>query len=172
MPRYKLLGGRHYEFAEGSTQDRVVFQSGEIVTSDRDLITLYPNKFEKINEPDPIVVTDERRQMVQDLIDDGAWQDDDRTFLEELSVEHFNRILRQTPLPVKAKSKAKKSILGDDVTDQFERAAENDMKVFVNSAGKFQVTTATHTKKPLNKEPFDNHDQVNAFIEEMAGEQE
>ena len=158
MARYKLLGGMHYE--KGTA---LPYAKGSIVETDRDLTALYPNHFEKIVEQTATVVTEERRKAVQELLDLGVWTEDDRSFLEQLRDADFSRVVRQSAPPVPTPKKAvKHSILGDDVTDNYQQAYDEGYKVWQNPQGKFQVTKGT-TKRPLNETPLEA-EQVEEFV--------
>lgn len=165
--RYKLLKGQYYApVGPPPSQEKTLHIAGvnDIITSDVDLIAKFPNKFEKIVEAIPVTVSKERMEAVEALIEEGVWEEGDREFLEQLSDENYVRVTRQVVAP--AKKSAKASILGEDVTDDYPKAAEEGLKVFSNPSGKFQVTKATNTKKPLNKDPLEDKAGVEAFIDD------
>lgn len=186
MARFKVLTSIHYARPDENKKRKgphnlshmVPYKRGEIIESDEDLVTKYPNKFERIVEAGPVVVTQARREAVAKLIETEVWTDDDRTFLEELPDSGFNRILRQAkieppkdPDAEEDKPKAtagKSSALGDDVTETFSIAVDNDMKVFKNAAGLFQITKGK-SKKPINEEPLEEV-QVEAWIQSYLEE--
>lgn len=176
MARYKLIGGRHYEAkpnrdinARHDPNSHTQYERGDVIESDRDLERLYLGKFEKIVEAAAPVITEERRQAVEAMIQSGQWSEDDRDFLLSLQNSDFARVTRAVPKsegPVASEQKRSSSILGEDITDQFGRAYDEGLRVFRNQAGKCQVTRSNNTKKPLNKEPLEEA-QVSAFVEDF-----
>lgn len=164
MKRFKNIGGPHYEpSVEGIAPEKVPFVKGDVVTTPRDLCALYPGKFELIVEVEPVVVTPARRAAVQELIDGGVWLEEDRSFLEQLTDTNFTRVTRQTA-PAKSVDHSKSTVLGDDVTDEFQQAYDEGYKVYVNAQGKYQVVKG-RSKKPLNEEPLEKT-QVEEFVSE------
>lgn len=183
MYKFRVLQGTHHEinpkgapnikdsmgnerFAENRHN---AFIAGQIFESDKPLDEIFVNKFERVIDGVPLViqVTDARRQAVQELIQKGSWGEDDRKFLEELSEDGWTRIARHSTLRPEETRKIN-SILGEDVTDSFQRAYDEGFRVFKNVAGKHQVTRGDHSK-PLNKVPLEAN-RVEAFIEQILKE--
>lgn len=172
MARFKLLQGQYYHKEPGGQAGHVLHEAGvnPIVTTEMDLCAKFVNKFERIIDAPPVMVPEERKAAVQELIDDGVWHEDDRTFLNELTSENFARVTRQVEGPSKPLKHGKPSILGGDMTGNFTKAEDAGLKVFCNPAGKFQVTKSTNTKKPLTREPLEDQEAVEAFIEDYLKE--
>ena len=186
---YELLVGLHYERnpdpsfwkdAEGN-RHRVHdpgalicygknTANGSIVVSDRELDRIFPNKFRKVihGEQRVVEVTAERRQLVDRLIESGAWQDTDRTLLESLPESFFQRMLERTAPRVPTEGKVV-STLGEDVTHQHSRAYDEGFRVFKNAAGKHQVTRPPNHDKPLNPKPL-AAEAVDEFVDRFLKE--
>lgn len=172
--RYKLINGQHNEPVPGFTgrmddPNRVrKYLQGSVIESDRDLVSIFPNKFMLMSEDDlaPAVDMDKRRSAVTAMIDSGNWTDEDRHFLEHLSDKNFERITARFSGAVTASTVENRTIstLGEDVTSKFGRAYDSEFKVFKNAKNKHQVTTKTEVERPLNKEPLDGKD-VEKFVD-------
>lgn len=168
--RYRVVAGQHNESdpAVNSTdpffpKKTTKFNTGDIIESERPLDEIFPNKFEKVVEGGgPVVITDARREAVTKMIQGGTWAEEDRKFLEELSNDGFERVFKRNQM---TERKRTTTVLGEDVTDLFQRAYDEGFKVFRNPAGKHQVTKGTASTKPLNKEPLEQAD-VDKFVDE------
>ncbi len=173
MQAYKLISGIHYEknpdfkgkslLHPDSTVRYSATDGPNIVMSERELDKVFVNKFEKVvpgqNAP-AVPVSEDRRSAVARLIGAG-WEEKDRALLESLPEEFFQRIT-QPHSPVEA-SKKVVSMLGEDVTDLFQRAYDEGFRVFRNATGKHQVTRGGGTGKPLNPKPLEAQD-VDSFV--------
>lgn len=160
--RYRVVAGIHAERQNfdpgvkpslpGNTK---VYSTNDIVESEEELDKQYVGKFEKVIEAQKQPVTEARRQAVAQLILQGQWGEDDRTFLEELPEDGFRRIV--------AHSGAKLSTVGDagtqaahgvNVTDNFQQAYDNQFRVYQRPDGKHMLFRGG-AKKPLNDVPLD-----------------
>lgn len=161
--RYVLKGGWHHEPVPAGHADHLnplavnrvrTLTKGDVIETERDMQAEYPGKFDLATEDGgTVVVTDERRQSVAQLIASSTYTEEDRGFLERLSNDGFERVVRaSTPKQVEGKVS---SPLGDDVTHKFQVAYDNGYLVFVNGTGKHQVTRRNESTKPLNKAPLD-----------------
>lgn len=183
--QYVLRQGFHYErnpdFGKPVEKGKpphprfIQHTKGAKVESDEDLCTKFPNKFDPvIDDERPEVVTEARRALVQELIQSGAYGDGDRRMLETLTPAAFDRV-RQRTLELVRKAEAPdgrkvSSPLGEDVTDTFQVAYDEGLKVFVNAAGKYQVTRAADVKKPVNKNAL-TKDGVESFVKQFLAEE-
>lgn len=171
MAKYRVVAGIHWDINpnyKGTNRhhpDRLVkFETGSICETERDLCQEYPNKFQRLPLQDQApVVTDERRDAVQDLISKGIWGEEDRKFLEDLNEDGFVRIVTHSGKSITETRVKVVSPLGEEVTDKFQLAYDSELKVFVNATGKHQVTDKKNTNKPLNKEPLDAKE-VDKFV--------
>ncbi len=147
--------------------DRFIrYKKGDRIESERDLVSIFVNKFRKVTNEGPTVATPAnpvRKLEVQKMIE-GGWEENGRAFLEGLSDDDFARIQRMTPTKPTAnhETRKKSSPLGEDVTDQFQRAYDEGYTVFRNALGKHQVVKGGN--KPLNPAPLDAN-KVESFIE-------
>lgn len=198
MPRYQVVAGRHNEpirdkpRREGEIGKPTSVRSygpgepeGDIIETDEDMIKRFPGKFRLLpDESDVPEVTDARRVAVTELIRTGAYQEGDRVFLERLPGDGFNRILArerrrleeqrqndEAPSQDEGKSAigSVKSRFGTNVTDQFQVAYDEGFLVFVNGAGKHQVTKRDAPTKALNKEALPKEG-VEPFIKDWLQE--
>jgi hypothetical protein len=186
--RYKLLVGIHSgpnpnadQLDFNNPNRHTIYKAGDIVDSEEDLVAKFVNKFELaipgVNAP--IVVTEERRKAVAGLIELQLWSEEDRTFLETLPDEGFNRIVRNSSKAVTEPvqqgqsniNPGSASPLGDDCTDRFQQAYDHQFKVYRTPAGKYQVhrkdpTGTTKSDKPLNKQPLEQSE-VEPFVAKL-----
>lgn len=173
--KYRVLAGIHieknpeYKGENTHHPDRFrTFKTGDEITSDRELDKIYVNKFERVVNKKPANVSELRKADVAQLLDtpSSPWTRDDKDFLESMDDKDFARILRITGVKPLTPPQERKvtSPLGDDVTDSFQRAYDENMKVFKNGAGKHQVTKSNSLKKPLNLQPLDA-EEVDKFVE-------
>lgn len=180
--RYELVQGIHVtpkaEFLDadpatrraghGDTHDTLV--KGAVIESEEDLERKWVNKWRKVTSPAPVVVSEERKQAVSDMLVAGPWQEDDREFLEQLPDDGFQKVSLRTARPEAPQQKKKAtSALGEDVTDQFESAQEMGLKVFKNQAGKHQVARPDAVDKPLSGKPL-GANEVDKFLENYSKE--
>jgi hypothetical protein len=180
MAKFKLIGGHHYEInpkynaaglGEGNIRhhpERMIkFERGAIIESDRPLDEIYINKFEKVHEEAPHVVTEERKKVVSQILEapGSQWNESDRAFLEGLKDSDFAKMMRFVPKLESTDSE--RSDLGEDVTHKFQQAYDNGFKVFVNPAGKHQVTKGG---KVLNHKPLIAA-AVEVFVEKYMAEE-
>jgi hypothetical protein len=176
MQGYKVLEGTHYARTRPydpadpksigkSLTAHTLYHKGDVVYSDEPLDQKYACKFEKVipGVNAPVVVTDARRYEVTMLIQQGRWSEDDRKFLEELTDENFSRVNKHAVGQSNTPPERKKTILGDDVTDTFQRAYDEGFRVYRNASGKHQVTRPPNINKPLNKEALEA-DKVDLFV--------
>lgn len=172
--KFKLLSGRHADYPSLSLPGEKLnpskvktYETGEIIESDRDLETIFPNKFRKLTEEEsgPVIDIAVRCKEVDKLILGGTWKEGDRTFLERLSEENFVRLNnRFTEAARRVLSDDRSvSILGDDVTSVFSAAYDHELKVFKNTQGKFNVTNKQEPNKPINMSPL-AHKEVEPFV--------
>jgi len=171
--KYELMGGQFYDLNpnwKGSDphdpEKRILYRQGQVVTSTRSLDQVFPNKFREVVDQviAPREVSVERRNYVQQILDQGPYSEDDRSFLEQMDDDGFGRIQRALLKSSAAEtSKRMSSILGEDVTDQFQIAYDHQYKVFRHpSSGKFHVTKGSHNK-PLNDSGLEK-DKVDPFV--------
>jgi hypothetical protein len=167
--QYKVLEGKYYGIADPTKKFHDPKRlgkhvKGDIVVSDQPLDEMFVNKFEKLipGVSAPIIVTPERKAAVDRVIEAGPWGDEDRNMLEELPEVAFTRITAVVgDKASKGKSatgtdeKKATSPLGDDVTDTYGTAYDNNLKVFRNPKGQLNITKANNWKKPVNKEPLE-----------------
>ncbi len=132
----------------------ILYKAGAIITSEENLMEKFVNKFEKVIEAGPVVVSEARKKAVDQLILAGVNQEDDRSFLESLTDDGFDRVQRMTAPKSPMESRKVVSPLGEDVTDLFGFAYDHGFKVFRNPAGKHQITKGAATK-PINPKPLD-----------------
>jgi hypothetical protein len=144
---------------------------GDEVESEQDLLKKFPNKFKLVTEQGQIVeVTPERRAKVLELIESGVWDKGAQAFLETLAPVNFANIERQSLMVranqarAEAESKADVTAFGTDVTDRFQQAYDNGLKVFASTGGKFNVTKPG-ARKAINRSPL-AEDAVEAFVAE------
>lgn len=182
MALFKIKTGVHYDQDPevvltpdnpGAKHAKKAYKEGDTIESIRPLDEIYANKFEKIvpGVNAPVVVTAERKAAVEALIVAGSAPEEDREFLENLQDTDYARMTRYLApkLNIGTPKRGRGINLGEDVTMDFVNAGPANLKVFVNAAGKYQVTKATVPSKPLNHEPLDA-DKVSEFIEGLGQE--
>ena len=191
MAQFRVKTGVHYDPDPDVKRDpdnpagkpkNKMFKQGEIVESNRPLDELYENKFEKLvpGVNAPWIVSAERKKQVQEIIDGGKMEEEDRKFLETLTDEQFSHVTRrmdgprrpkQEEAPEEAKSaepaeperKGVESKLGQDVTDEFPQATKSGLRVLRTPAGKHHVVKTSDPNKPLNKQALDRQ-KVDEFV--------
>lgn len=179
---------------------RTKYVKGDIIESDKELDKVFVNKFSRVNPHEFAETIDPaiRTPLVNELISHGGWREDDRSFLMFLPTDGFNRVYTNSVKPKGSllqgepgaekpvstlpgaqghesgsgeKPGAKKGPLGEEVTDEFPAATAAGLKVWRNSAGKFQVTKVANNKKPVNMEAFNSPPEVTTWLEtEFASE--
>ena len=128
-------------------------KEGNVVLSEEDLEKRFPGKFKRIVEGHTVVVSEARKRAIASLISSGVNTEDDRSFLESLSEDGFERLQRMVA-PKQVEGKVI-SVLGSDVTSEFQQAYDAGYKVFKTPANKYQVTTKSDPNKPLNTKALD-----------------
>lgn len=202
--RFKVLEGTHYENNPNFSGDNphspdrfIRFEKGSVVETDRELDKVWVNKFERIQEPLPQKVSEERKREVDQMVEDGFWPEEDRSLWEQMPPAQYERIKdhfiqqkapsrtfqkapdgplaeskpsesKQEPKVVEPSQEAAPS-LGEDVTDKYAKAKDTGLRVFRNPAGKYQVTTTADQSRPLNPQVL-NQSQVNGFIDSYLKE--
>lgn len=131
----------------------IVVKGGSVVLSEENLEKRFPGKFKKVVEGLTVAVSEARKQAISKLIASGVNNEDDRSFLESLSEDGFERLQRMiAPKQVEGKTI---SVLGSDVTSEFSQAYDGGYKVFKTPANKYQVTNKNDVNKPLNSKALD-----------------
>lgn len=171
--KFRVIESLHYEPKkdwEGHRLDPArlqVFKKGEVIESQRDLESQFPNKFKKLSDEESAPPIDKaaRKLAVNLLIEAGNWKEEDRRFLENLSEENYKRMNERFASVTAFKSPEDKasSILGADCTSEFQRAYDEGYKVFQNAKGKYNVTTKMELNKPINSSPLEK-DKVDDFV--------
>jgi hypothetical protein len=188
--RYRVIAGQHwarnpaYNPSTNEGRDRrkshVLYKQGDVIESEENLAQKYDGKFELIPEMPQVEVTAERRQAAKALIDSGSWTQEDKEFLETMPPDNFQRVMRnamqggKTPPPMESEpppTGKKASTLGENITAKFQVAYDEGFQVWVNLAGKHQVTMG-NSKKPINPEPLAEEEVdkwVMAYLKEKRG---
>lgn len=124
MPYFKVIGGGSYKDTEGNTftKDSPVF------FTPTDLDQTFVNAFERTEGPSPKITRVEAPQ----IADEGE---------EEESVEKI--------APPK-KAKAKKTLMGEDISDQYPIAGENGLMVLAVTNGKVIVVEQELPDQPVS----------------------
>lgn len=179
--KYRVIGGTHWDRnpdwtgANRHDQDRIkCFKAGDTIESERPLDLIFLNKFEKVTHlSPPSPVSDSRKLLVSQLIEAGAWEESDRSWLETMPERGFTKLCAQgAPVAPKADQDAPKlteSTLGQDVTSSFQRAYDEGLKVFRTPGGKHQVTEGTTPNRPVNPTPLSSG-KVDEWIERYLSE--
>jgi len=171
----KAQSGPH---VDRSTGDKIVYEPGEVIHSEKDLCEMFPHKFIEIgvskratikkkksklrpSEAEPTSLNDEDEEKIhkkqlkakQEEIDDE--DDDDDTDTEETSEDES------------APKKHKK--FGKDITEEFETAVKADLKVFTKN-GKFYVVDSDNPDKVLPHGKLKSHKLVSKFLHDYQKE--
>lgn len=127
MPYFKVIGGGSYKDTEGKTftKDSPAF------FSPADLDQTFVNAFERTEGPPPKITKVEAPQ----IADEGE-EDDDEDPVEKIA-------------PPK-KAKAKKTLMGKDISDQYPIAGENGLMVLAVTNGKVVVVEQELPDQPVS----------------------
>lgn len=162
--RYEVVAGIHYhhnpdwELSDDGLNrhdpaSHFILKQGNVILSEEDLEKKFVGKFRRVVEGQTVVVTEARKRAIAQLISSGVNTEDDRSFLESLTEDGFERLQRMVA-PKQMENKVS-SILGTDVTSEFQQAYDAGCKVFKTPANKYQVTNKSDMNKPLNTKALD-----------------
>lgn len=168
--QFEVLAGIH---VEGTGEEKVVYEAGEIVDSDKPLDTMFRNKFRRLDGS-----TKRPRDLDERLDESGRVMDrplhkkrrpvegPERTvrhrnkaskldFATDEEEERENQELLDTDESDTAdhEGEDEENPLGEDTTAEFEDAVKSDLKVFKRSGknGKYTVVDADEPTRPLPK---------------------
>lgn len=136
LHRFEVLAGAH-------SQDGHVFHKGEIVTSATDLCAQFINKFRRLDVAEPTV-----QSVAQEV---GMLVGGPGPATAQDSPPIVAGQGKATSGEGKPQESQPTAPTGKDVTAQFEKAAEQDFKVFKRD-GKFFVYDGDNLSKPVNAE--------------------
>lgn len=166
--RFKVLATQHYDrFTDPETGETDVshrYNKGDIVESDIELDKKFVNKFERLpnNETAPTPAPLPTAAADPPSVGPGANRKTKNTPGKDAGFEAEQQQKGQT-----AETKDEPESLGVDVTDDFPKAGEADLKVFQDGTD-YYVTEPQTPDKPMNKEPLKRKDVV-AFVNKQAG---
>jgi len=144
------------------SQDGVIYVSGDVVESEKNLCEMFPGKFERIDVPFEIFKRPEKSD-VQKAAEEGAKDIKPKKKSKPKPVSD-EEVLAIADEPDEEEDEEDKEPLGKDVTKNYKRAGEEDLKVFYKKFKGRWVTEAEDPFTALNKKPL-KKDQVVPFIE-------
>lgn len=177
--KYRLLSGLHSDpdivSPEGSRNKGSLFKAGDIIETDMDLIGHFPNKFILVHE-EPSAGT--KLVNEKDFDEFLRWkQQQSGTVQADLSEEEIPKKKARAKVEDEVKEEDDDdgtdtiendtanipASLGEDVTDEFEKAQDADVKVFRNDKGEYFIVDSDDPTTPLNEVIFTNKKQVTEF---------
>lgn len=140
---FKMKSGVGSHAEPGPDGRVVIHKAGDnaIIESDRDLVTMFPNKFERVDEINPAKP--------------------EKSDVQKAAEEGFKGVMPPADPPAEQEEEEP---LGRDVTHRFPLAEEEDFKVFAKG-GAFFVVEADDPDVPLNDKPLKRKD-VEQFVEQ------
>jgi hypothetical protein len=166
--RFRLIAGKHFQDEADGTVKTYSAKSGDnIIESDKELDKLFANKFERIEGSEKVVPDKDPAPVTS--------SEKPKPTVTEFSTKPDGSMPRELATAEGADvgfdpKAAGGDDLGEDVTEDFEGAAEKDLQVFIK-ARKYHVTDKDNPGKPLNEEPL-NKAAAKAFIKDYGEEEE
>jgi hypothetical protein len=98
-----IMNGSSPEDTQVNPERQVVFRKGAIIESEEELDKKWVNKFRRVSGEETNPVTPDRIKYVDQMIEDGLWDEEDRSVLEHMNDYAFMSVQKQHQRAMKAK---------------------------------------------------------------------
>lgn len=124
--KFQLLPGAGQHIGYDEQRKVKTFVAGDVIQSEKDLVLLFPNKFQRI----------------------------DGEFAQEPTVNQAGHANRTKGEHIPTPEEKDSVVLGKDITSKIKIARENDLKVFLTEDAKYYVVEADDVDVPIHPQPL------------------